>query len=141
MPRERMGPPPRTSLSMRITASWSESWSTEYKVVARATPAGPPLELFASNHIDAPGLSNHRIHVARNVVPTCRQASAVLEAVQDASRRRSRCRKSGILDSSCARRSAGGRSGRRDGRLRSNKGMDPGKEREERKGEDREVFA
>ena len=49
-----MGPPPRTSLSMRITASWSESWSTEYKVVARATPAGPPLELFASNHIDAP---------------------------------------------------------------------------------------
>src|SRR5215475_14213651 len=28
-------------------------------------------------------------HMARNAVPTCRQASAVLEAVQDASRRRS----------------------------------------------------
>ena len=39
----------------------------------------------------------------------------MLAAVQDASRRLRRCRKCGILDGVCARRSAGRQVGRRDG--------------------------
>src|SRR5262249_557808 len=67
---------------------------------------------------------------------TCRQASAVLDAVQDASRRRSRCRKSGILDSLCARRSAGGQVGTKGWSLAVEQ-RDGTKERKEERKEER----
>jgi hypothetical protein len=48
-----MGPPPRTSLPMRMTASWSDLGSTEYKVVVRSHAGRSPLGLFARTSLSS----------------------------------------------------------------------------------------
>src|SRR5438105_1055712 len=94
---------------MRMTASWSDLGSTEYKVVVRSHAGRSPLGLFCTNLIEI-GLPNepNRNHAmssrpAARLAP-CSMLSRTLRAgIAGAA--------SGILDSLCARRPADGQVG------------------------------
>jgi hypothetical protein len=78
-----MGPPPRCLLPMRITASWSGPWPTEYKDVARCFVHQPAAPL-GSRH------------------PDTLKCAVVLEALKDEPLSGVALR--AILDRFCARR-------------------------------------
>ena len=80
-----------------------------------ATAAGPPTILQADSRGGNPA--------KRRVVVPSGEASAVLDPVQDASRRLRRCPRAGILDSVCARRCADRQVGTKEWPFRSDKGM------------------
>jgi len=86
----------------------------------RSEAVGPPTILQADSRGGNPA---KRYPAKRRVVVPCGEASAVLDPVQDASRRLRRCPQAGILDSVCARRSADRQVGTKEWPFRSNKGM------------------